>query len=146
MGLFGRGAPRARVEEHQVGSLDPSDHQMALLEITDAIAAHDAPALARLTAAERAQQLIARQALHHYLDALWQAPKLRAAREGRDMDRAHPTHDPAFSCVAGLLDLMAAMVAEVQMAQDAAGDDVDELQEPEYLPFDRFEAGPPEEL
>lgn len=117
--------------------LDPADHQMALLEVADAFEAHDAQALAQLTAVERADQLRARQALYHYVDALWEAPKLRAARDGVE---GGDVHGPAFTCVAGLRDLTAGLVAEVERAQVDAGDDLDgdAAGDLGYLRFDRF--------
>lgn len=108
----------------------------------DAFHEHDGAALAKLTAAERADQLRARQVLESFLAAVWEAPKFRAVREGRDPDAAHPANDPAFSCVAGLLDLAQALVAQAEQAQADAGDDTTDDPGPSLLPFARFEPLP----
>jgi hypothetical protein len=89
-------------------------HQEAAIGMSDAWAeAHDAPALALLDAAGRAEQLAAREALHFYVDAIWEAPKWRGQR---------PTASPAYDVVAALRDLFAAMVASAETAIAAAGD------------------------
>ena len=113
-----------------------------MIDVLDAFEVHDGAALAKLTAQERADQLRARQVLEAYLTAVWEAPKQRAVREGHDPDDAHPANDPAFSCVAGLLDLTHALVAQAEQAQDAAGDDTTDDPAPDLLPFDRFEPVP----
>jgi hypothetical protein len=74
---------------------------------------HDLPALAQLDAAGRAQQLAARQALHLYVGAIWEAPKWR---------REQPTASPAYDVVAALSDLFAELVANASTAIEEAGD------------------------
>ena len=86
-------------------------HQAAALD--DWTVTHDLPALAQLDAAGRAEQLAARQALHLYVDAIWEAPKWR--------DEA-PTASPAYDVVAALRDLFAEMVGNAQAAIAEAGD------------------------
>ena len=55
---------------------------------------HDLTALGQLDAAGRAEQLAARQALHLYVDAIWEAPKGRA-----EAPTASPAYDVVAACV-----------------------------------------------
>ncbi|SRR6266581_6740145 len=88
-------------------------HQDAALAMADDWTQHDLPALAQLDAAGRAHQLAARQALHFYVDAVWEAPKWRGQA---------PTASPAYDVVAALRDLFAELVGNVEVAITAAGD------------------------
>ena len=74
---------------------------------------HDLTALAQLDAAGRAEQLAARQTLHFYVDAIWEAPKWRGEQ---------PTASPAYDVVAALRDLFAELVANAEEAIAEAGD------------------------
>jgi hypothetical protein len=74
---------------------------------------HDLAALAQLDAAGRAEQLAARQTLHLYVDAIWEAPKGRGEA---------PTASPAYDVVAALRDLFAELVGNAEDAIAEAGD------------------------
>jgi hypothetical protein len=89
-------------------------HQDAALSMAgDWTQTHDLPALAQLDAAGRAEQPAACQALHLYVDAIWEAPKWR--------DEA-PTASPAYDVVAALRDLFAELVGNAEAAITEAGD------------------------
>jgi hypothetical protein len=89
-------------------------HQDAALSMAnDWTETHDLPALAKLDAAGRAEQLGARQTLHLYVDAIWEAPKWRGEA---------PTASPAYDVVAALRDLFADLVANADQAIAEAGD------------------------
>ena len=89
-------------------------HQDAALSMAeDWTQTHDLPALAQLDAAGRAEQLAARQALHLYVDAIWEAPKWRGEA---------PTASPAYDVVAALRDLFAELVGNAEAAIAEAGD------------------------
>jgi hypothetical protein len=75
--------------------------------------AHDLVALAQLDAAGRAERLAARQALHLYVDAIWEAPKGRGEA---------PAASPAYDVVAALRDLFAELVGNAEGAIAQAGD------------------------
>lgn len=85
----------------------------ALAMANDWTEAHDLPALAQLDAGGRAEQLAARQALHFYVDAIWEAPKWRGQA---------PTASPAYDVVAALRDLFGDMVNNAETAIAEAGD------------------------
>jgi hypothetical protein len=89
-------------------------HQNAALSMVDDwTQAHDLPALAHLDAAGRAEQLAARQALHLYVNAIWEAPKWRGEK---------PTASPAYDVVAALADLFGELVGNAEAAIAEAGD------------------------
>jgi hypothetical protein len=89
-------------------------HQEAALSMAnDWTETHDLPALAQLDAAGRAEQRDARETLHHYVDAIWEAPKWRGEA---------PTASPAYDVVAALRDLFADLVANADQAISEAGD------------------------
>jgi hypothetical protein len=89
-------------------------HQDAALSMAnDWTQTHDLPALAQLDTAGRAEQLAARQALHLYVDAIWEAPKWRGEA---------PTASPAYDVVAALRDLFAELVGNAEAAIAEAGD------------------------
>lgn len=117
------GMPQTSGNEPRRELLAPADHQRAATEITEAFIQHDQACLAQLTATERADQVNARLVLESYLTAIWEAPKIQlsgCAAAGA----LHPGHDPAFSCVAGLRDLVGALVEQASKAQADARDDV----------------------
>ena len=89
-------------------------HQAAALSMADDwTQTHDLPALAQLDAAGRAEQLAARQVLHLYVDAIWEAPKWRGEA---------PTASAAYDVVAALRDLFAELVGNADAAIVEAGD------------------------
>jgi hypothetical protein len=89
-------------------------HQAAALAMADDwTQTHDLPALAQLDAAGRAEQLAARQALHFYVDAIWEAPKWRGEA---------PTASTDYDVVAALSDLFAELVGNAEAAIAEAGD------------------------
>ena len=89
-------------------------HQDAALSIADDwTQTHDLPALAQLDAAGRAEQLAAREVLHQYVEAIWEAPKWRGEE---------PTASPAYDVVAALSDLFSELVGNAATAIADAGD------------------------
>ena len=71
------------------------------------------PALARLSAGERAAQLDIRQRLWRYTDQMWDQAKAQAG---------NPSRDPRYSAIAAMRDLLAELRAHAVDAIHAAGD------------------------
>jgi hypothetical protein len=71
---------------------DELDHQGMAIELIDAFAEHDTAGLADLDAAGRGAQVQVRQALHEYVDRIWEGAKAR----GLD-----PASQPEWNAVAG---------------------------------------------
>lgn len=90
------------------------DLQMSAGPITDAFHRHDLAMLAQLTPEQRAIQAQIRQALHLYVDRIWEEPK---HREGRS-----PVDIGGYGSVAALRDLLNTLCDHAAEAQYAAGD------------------------
>ena len=96
------------------GAKEGRHHQVAVQFMAeDWTHTHDMPALAQLDAAGRAEQLAARQMLHFYVDAIWEAPKWRGEA---------PTESPAYDVVAALRDLFEELVGNAEDAIAEGGD------------------------
>jgi hypothetical protein len=102
------------VTDHPFPYRDAHRHQLAVLDLVgDWSQRHDQPALAALSAAQRAEQLAARRVLWEYLNALWEAPRARGES---------PADLPDYDAVAALRELFAELVAAAEQARDAAAD------------------------
>lgn len=96
---------------------DPITDQFKAIDLADGFHDQDVAALARLTAAGRAEQLRAREQLYRYIDAIWD--HIKATHRGED----NLASDPAYSAVAGMRDLTGELHSNAVDAAHAAGDD-----------------------
>jgi hypothetical protein len=95
---------------------DDQTDQFKALDVADGFRAHDQAALARLTAAARAEQRRIREQLWRYTDEIWNHVKAHSGVEA-------PADDPSFSAVAGLRDLTSDLCRSAEQASADAGDE-----------------------
>ncbi|MEU4665252.1 hypothetical protein AB0F83_26235 [Micromonospora chalcea] len=88
--------------------------QDAAVHIADQFADHDRRFLALMTPQERAGHEQALWMLYHHVDRIWEAPKKAGG--------PHPVNLGGYGAVAGLRDLLAALIGHVEEVSAQAGD------------------------
>ncbi len=121
------------------------DLQDAALRLADDFSEQDVKFLKSLTPAERAAQAAAREALARYMTCVWEAPKhlpdcpglwavwergaecicvtQMSIAEADRREMTGPAHRPQYDSVAGVKDLMEALMGNIGAVQAEMGDD-----------------------
>jgi hypothetical protein len=115
-----------------LGMTDGQTDQFKAIDLAGGFHEHDMAALARLTPVARAEQQHLRERLLEYVDGIWEHIKAYAREVNLGGDplsdsSGYPlADDPAYSAVAGMRDLTAALSSNAEQASLDAGDKLDE--------------------